>query len=165
MYTWIRFDVSALVTLRLSDLITATISALIGPQRFVIVLIWSMTENRGAYLMLRCQVNSVSPLPLAKSEPEWYLDCAMHLGTSVAACRFHRYVPALKLSVSFFCLKRLLFTHTSLGSFAQCFRLGFLFLLQKDLASQTSWQLHLQNTSYSVAAETWPGAHYPAFVE
>lgn len=73
--------------------------------------------------------------------------------------------PSTKLSVSFFCLKRLLFTHTSLGSFAQCFRLGFLFLLQKDLASQTSWQLHLQNTSYSVAAETWPGAHYPAFVE
>lgn len=89
MYTWIRFDVSALVTLRLSDPITATISALIGPQRFVIVLIWSMTENRGAYLMLCCQVNSVSPLPLAKSEPEWYLDSAMHLGTSVSACRFH----------------------------------------------------------------------------
>lgn len=81
-------------------------------------------------------------------------------------CNASRYLcGCLSISPSFFCLKRLLFTHTSLGLFAQCFRLGFLFLLQKDLASQTSWQLNPQNTSYSVAAETWPGAHYPAFVE
>lgn len=61
--------------------------------------------------MLRCQVNSVSPLPLAKSEPEWYLDCAMHLGTSVAACRFHRYVPALSFQSRFF-VSNVYFSHT-----------------------------------------------------
>lgn len=64
------------------------IAALIGPQRFVMVLIESRTGNRAAYLMLCCQVNSVSPPPLAELEGERYLDCIKQRGTTVVTHGF-----------------------------------------------------------------------------